>query len=74
MVQYIKFGSTRDRDDEVGIRFGQLKLTGYDVATFFSESVNCITGTVEELLRTLAPTNACTIKVSVLATLMEFSV
>ena len=29
--QFIKFGSTRDNDADVGIRFGQLKLTGYAV-------------------------------------------
>lgn len=27
--QYVKFGSTRDNDADVNIRFGQLKLTGY---------------------------------------------
>ena len=27
-AQFIKFGSTRDNDASVGIRFGQLKLTG----------------------------------------------
>jgi hypothetical protein len=27
--QYIKFGSTRDNDEAVGIRFGQLKLKGW---------------------------------------------
>lgn len=27
--QYVKFGSARDNDPGYGIRFGQLKLTGY---------------------------------------------
>jgi hypothetical protein len=67
IAQYIKFGSTKDRDDEVGIRFGQLKLSGHDVATFFAESVKCITGAVGEMLRT----NACSLKVSVLATFVN---
>ncbi|TEB26212.1 hypothetical protein FA13DRAFT_1737620, partial [Coprinellus micaceus] len=42
---YVKFGSTKDRDDEVGIRFGQLKLSGRDVAMFFEPSVQCIVET-----------------------------
>jgi len=40
--QYIKFGSTRDNDEAYNIRFGQLKLMGTDVASFFEPSVNCI--------------------------------
>ncbi|KAJ3503573.1 hypothetical protein NMY22_g18205 [Coprinellus aureogranulatus] len=51
VTQYVKFGSTKDRDEEVGIRFGQLKLSGTDVATFFEPSIKCIIGTVEEMLR-----------------------
>ncbi|TFK33569.1 hypothetical protein BDQ12DRAFT_738725 [Crucibulum laeve] len=41
--QYIKFGSARDKDLKVGIRSGQLKLQGSDVASFFEPSVKCIT-------------------------------
>ncbi|KAJ2913608.1 hypothetical protein MD484_g6805, partial [Candolleomyces efflorescens] len=50
-TQYIKFGSTRDKDEEVGIRFGQLKLNGSDVAGFFSPSIKSVISTVEEMLR-----------------------
>lgn len=46
--QYIKFGSTRDNDEAVGIRFGQLKLKGSEVATFFEPSVKCIVNAVTE--------------------------
>ncbi|KAF8805124.1 hypothetical protein BYT27DRAFT_7339733 [Phlegmacium glaucopus] len=40
--QYVKFGSTRDNNENYNIRFGQLKLTGTDVAQFFQPSVDCI--------------------------------
>jgi hypothetical protein len=40
--QYIKFGGARDNDPTFKIRFGQLKLLGSDVATFFEPSVECI--------------------------------
>ncbi|RXW20477.1 hypothetical protein EST38_g5375 [Candolleomyces aberdarensis] len=50
-TQYIKFGSTRDKDEEVGIRFGQLKLNGSDVAGFFAPSMKSVITTVEEMLR-----------------------
>ena len=46
--QFIKFGSTKDNDANVNIRFGQLKLTGKDVAQFFEPSVKCIIDAVEE--------------------------
>lgn len=46
--QYIKFGSTRDNDASCNIRFGQLKLTGEDVAAFFDGSVKCIVNAVKE--------------------------
>ncbi|KAF5332092.1 hypothetical protein D9611_008026 [Ephemerocybe angulata] len=51
MTQYVKFGSTRDKDEEVGIRFGQLKLAGEDVAKFFEPSIKSIVSTVEEGIR-----------------------
>ncbi|KAF8901908.1 hypothetical protein CPB84DRAFT_1708063 [Gymnopilus junonius] len=44
--QYIKFGSTRDNDPHCNIRFGQLKLSGSDVANFFKPSVDCIVDAV----------------------------
>lgn len=40
--QFIKFGSTRDRDPKLNIRSGQLKLLGPDVANFFQPSIACI--------------------------------
>ncbi|KAF8962417.1 hypothetical protein BDZ97DRAFT_2022504 [Flammula alnicola] len=40
--QYVKFGSTRDNDANINIRFGQLKLEGLDVAQFFQPSIDCI--------------------------------
>ncbi|TFK31142.1 hypothetical protein BDQ12DRAFT_740169 [Crucibulum laeve] len=47
--QYIKFGTARDRDPNLGIRSGQLKLSGLDVSTFFEPSIECIMkGIVEQ--------------------------
>jgi len=40
--QYIKFGGTRDNDQICGIRFGQLKIAGTDVAKFFQPSIDCV--------------------------------
>ncbi|KIJ93867.1 hypothetical protein K443DRAFT_134933 [Laccaria amethystina LaAM-08-1] len=40
--EYIKFGSTKENDPDYGIRFGQLKLAGSDICTFFEPSVECI--------------------------------
>ncbi|KAG6888217.1 hypothetical protein C0995_009752 [Termitomyces sp. Mi166 len=39
---FIKFGGVRDRDLSLGIRSGQLRLNGSDVANFFEPSVTCI--------------------------------
>jgi len=47
-AQYIKFGSAKDNDSQVNIRFGQLKLPGKDVAQFFEPSVQCIIDAVKE--------------------------
>ncbi|KAF9478436.1 hypothetical protein BDN70DRAFT_933388 [Pholiota conissans] len=44
--QYVKFGSTRDNDANHNIRFGQLKLLGTDIASFFQLSVDCIVDAV----------------------------
>ncbi|CAA7260337.1 unnamed protein product [Cyclocybe aegerita] len=48
---YIKFGSTRDNDENYSIRFGQLKLQGSDVALFFEPSINCIIKSVTDQRR-----------------------
>ncbi|KAF8161604.1 hypothetical protein B0H34DRAFT_386789 [Crassisporium funariophilum] len=50
--QFVKFGSTRDNDDECNIRYGQLKMTGVDVASFFEPSIDCIIDAVTEQRRT----------------------
>jgi len=47
-VQYIKFGTIRDKDPQYDIRFGQLKLAGEDVATFFEPSVEAIADAFEK--------------------------
>ena len=44
--QYIKFGGAKDNDKNYNIRFGQLKLLGSDVASFFEPSVECIVNSV----------------------------
>ncbi|KAF9047819.1 hypothetical protein BJ165DRAFT_1527082 [Panaeolus papilionaceus] len=49
--QYIKFGSPHDRDDDLNIRRGQLKLTGARVAGFFKPSVDCIIESIAEQRR-----------------------
>ncbi|CAA7263110.1 unnamed protein product [Cyclocybe aegerita] len=50
-AQYIKFGSTRDNDPQYNIRFGQLRLSGTDVSSFFEPSVDCIINAVKEQCR-----------------------
>ncbi|KAI5982477.1 hypothetical protein EDD15DRAFT_2377772 [Pisolithus albus] len=40
--QYIKFGTRRDSDPEFGIRSGQLKLAGEDIAKLFEPSIEAI--------------------------------
>ncbi|KAJ2912888.1 hypothetical protein MD484_g7536, partial [Candolleomyces efflorescens] len=44
--QFIRFGGTRDNDPAYNIRFGQLKLSGTDVAKFFEPSLKCVTDSV----------------------------
>ncbi|KAJ2912881.1 hypothetical protein MD484_g7537, partial [Candolleomyces efflorescens] len=44
--QFIRFGGTRDHDHAYNIRFGQLRLSGIDVAKFFEPSVKCVTDAV----------------------------
>ncbi|KAF8545589.1 hypothetical protein OG21DRAFT_1537926, partial [Imleria badia] len=46
--QYIKFGTARDKDPEYGIRSGQLKLAGEDVAKFFEPSVEAVADAFEK--------------------------
>lgn len=46
--QFIKFGSTRDNEPESNIKYGQLKLSGSEVAAFFEPSVTCILKAVKE--------------------------
>ncbi|KAJ3525317.1 hypothetical protein NMY22_g10627 [Coprinellus aureogranulatus] len=49
--QYVKFGSTRDNDPQVNVRFGQMKLEGKDVAGWFEPSVRCVVEGVCEMRR-----------------------
>ncbi|KAF8181785.1 hypothetical protein BJ912DRAFT_882045 [Pholiota molesta] len=51
-AQYVKFGSTRDNDASHNIRFGQLKLLGPDVASFFKPSIDCIVKAVIDQKKT----------------------
>lgn len=39
-LQFVPFGSPLDKDSTVGIRGGQLKLTGQEVADLFEPSVD----------------------------------
>ncbi|SJL14073.1 uncharacterized protein ARMOST_17528 [Armillaria ostoyae] len=45
---YIKFGSMKDKDPALGIRAGQLKLAGIDVANFFEPPIQSIIDAVHE--------------------------
>ncbi|KZT00544.1 uncharacterized protein LAESUDRAFT_688021 [Laetiporus sulphureus 93-53] len=49
-MAYIKFGSMRDRDPSVGIRNGQLTLSGADVASMFEPSIIAIKEVVRRQL------------------------
>ncbi|KAF8883230.1 hypothetical protein BD779DRAFT_1472549 [Infundibulicybe gibba] len=46
---FIKFGTPKDRDVDLGIRSGQLRLKGVDVASFFDPSVQCIIQAIVEM-------------------------
>ncbi|KAH6897986.1 hypothetical protein BKA70DRAFT_1159601 [Coprinopsis sp. MPI-PUGE-AT-0042] len=46
--QYIRFGGVRDKDLAFGIRSGQLRLEGSEVASFFDSPVNTIIASVKE--------------------------
>ncbi|KII95456.1 hypothetical protein PLICRDRAFT_170106 [Plicaturopsis crispa FD-325 SS-3] len=45
---YIKFGTARDKDPNVNIRSGQLKLPGAEVAALFEPAVRAITSAIEK--------------------------
>ncbi|KAH6908782.1 hypothetical protein BKA70DRAFT_1278787 [Coprinopsis sp. MPI-PUGE-AT-0042] len=47
--QFIKFGSTRDNDPDLGIKYGQLKLKGSEVASFFAPSIHCIVDALKKV-------------------------
>ncbi|KAK7472127.1 hypothetical protein VKT23_000249 [Stygiomarasmius scandens] len=49
-MAFIKFGTTRDKDPNVGIRSGQMKIPGKDVAKFFEPSINSIMKAIVSLL------------------------
>ncbi|KZP28411.1 hypothetical protein FIBSPDRAFT_927551 [Athelia psychrophila] len=51
---YIKFGEVRDRDPAVGIRSGQLKLPGTEVAALFEPSLQSIIEAIDKIRN-----NAC---------------
>ncbi|GLB37967.1 putative ATP binding [Lyophyllum shimeji] len=54
--QFIKFGSARDKDPGLGIRSGQLRLKGTDVAKFFKPSISCIIKCILEQRRSASKT------------------
>ncbi|KZP20068.1 hypothetical protein FIBSPDRAFT_932499 [Athelia psychrophila] len=48
---YIKFGGVRDKDPTVGIRSGQLKMPGTEVAALFEPSIKEILSAVDQQIR-----------------------
>jgi len=48
-LQFVPFGSPLDKDPSAGIRGGQLKLTGQEVADLFEPSVNGVCSTPHSL-------------------------
>ncbi|KZP02189.1 hypothetical protein FIBSPDRAFT_771053, partial [Athelia psychrophila] len=48
---YIKFGGVRDKDLAVGIRSGQLKLPGSEVAALFEPSIKAIIDAIDQQRR-----------------------
>ncbi|PPQ68081.1 hypothetical protein CVT24_002945 [Panaeolus cyanescens] len=46
--QFVKFGGVGDNDEDVGIRFGQLRLKGEEVAALFKPAIDCIHNAVVE--------------------------
>ncbi|KAH6910170.1 hypothetical protein BKA70DRAFT_1147167 [Coprinopsis sp. MPI-PUGE-AT-0042] len=45
---YVRFGPTREFDAALGIRNGQIRLSGAAIATFFKPSISCIVKAVKE--------------------------
>ncbi|TDL19908.1 hypothetical protein BD410DRAFT_815768 [Rickenella mellea] len=52
--QYIPFGSPLDKDLKVGIRGGQLKLTGAEVAALFEPSIEAAIAGIERQIKAAA--------------------
>jgi hypothetical protein len=50
-AQYIAFGSPLDKDPAVGIRSGQLKLTGEEVADLFEPSIQAAVQAIESQVK-----------------------
>ncbi|KAH9960802.1 hypothetical protein BC827DRAFT_1260617 [Russula dissimulans] len=50
--QYVQFGSPLDKDPSVGIRQGQLKLTGSEVAELFEPSIDAATASIKQQVET----------------------
>ncbi|KAF7760395.1 hypothetical protein Agabi119p4_11071 [Agaricus bisporus var. burnettii] len=48
---YMKFGTIRDHDPNLGIRKGQLRLEGYTIGDFFEPSIQCIVDAVVDQQR-----------------------
>ncbi|KZP18863.1 hypothetical protein FIBSPDRAFT_744893, partial [Athelia psychrophila] len=48
---YIRFGGVRDKDPAVGIRSGQLKMPGTEVAALFEPSIKEILSAVDQQIR-----------------------
>ncbi|KAH6884053.1 hypothetical protein BKA70DRAFT_1205726 [Coprinopsis sp. MPI-PUGE-AT-0042] len=46
--QFVRFGPTRESEPSLGIRNGQIKLSGPTVATFFKPSISCVVKAVKE--------------------------
>ncbi|KAJ2928089.1 hypothetical protein H1R20_g9020, partial [Candolleomyces eurysporus] len=47
-MQFVKFGKTKDNDETCNIRYGQLKLAGREVASFFEPAVRCVLDAIAE--------------------------
>ncbi|RXW25676.1 hypothetical protein EST38_g182 [Candolleomyces aberdarensis] len=47
-MQFVKFGKTKDNDETCNIRYGQLKLAGKEVASFFEPAVRCVLDAIAE--------------------------
>ncbi|EIW80616.1 hypothetical protein CONPUDRAFT_166095 [Coniophora puteana RWD-64-598 SS2] len=45
---YVKFGTMRDKDQSFGIRSGQLRLQGHDVAALFEPSIQSVVNVINQ--------------------------